>query len=151
MKTTQQTDYQGVSIKNIETYKLQAWKEIILSMTTEEIERRSLLVSMSPATDENNAFQELLTDEYLRRKRENKNRDVVQEWLPRFQGIDVQDAVIETFSRRADYHISFRYKKHPWEAEKWGDDPNKLYIGGTHFTSKAKAKQFIKEVKNANK
>jgi hypothetical protein len=80
----------------------------------------------------------------------SKNKQVIDKWLPRFGGIEVQNPVIESFSRRADYHISFNYKKQPMEAERWGDDPNKLYIGGTHFTSKANAEQFIKEVNKSN-
>jgi hypothetical protein len=37
-------------------------------MTNEEIERRSLLVGLSPATEENETFQTLLTNEYNKRK-----------------------------------------------------------------------------------
>ena len=80
-----------------------------------------------------------------------ENQKLIQKWLPLFGGIEVQNPAIESFSRRGDYHITFNYKKKPQEAEKWGDNPNKLYIGGTHFTSKAKANQFIKEINQSNK
>lgn len=45
------------------------WKGLISKMTTEEIQRRSLLVSMSEKqslgdSDENTLFQKLLTQEY---------------------------------------------------------------------------------------
>lgn len=44
------------------------WKRLISNMTTEEIEKRSLLVSMSEKTDDNILFQQLLTNEYNNRK-----------------------------------------------------------------------------------
>ncbi len=47
----------------------EAWKGHISNMTTEEIERRSLLVSMSEQTDDNILFQHLLTNEYNNRKK----------------------------------------------------------------------------------
>jgi len=58
MKTTQVADNQQINI----------WKGHISNMSTEEIERRSLLVSMSPSTDNNILFQQLLTNEYNNRK-----------------------------------------------------------------------------------
>ena len=58
MKTTQVTDNQKINV----------WKSLISNMTTEEIERRSLLVSMSPSTEDNILFQQLLTNEYNNRK-----------------------------------------------------------------------------------
>ncbi len=58
MKTTQLTDNQKINV----------WKRLISNMTTEEIERRSLLVSMSPSTEDNILFQQLLTNEYNNRK-----------------------------------------------------------------------------------
>jgi hypothetical protein len=58
MKTTQVADNQQINI----------WKGHISNMSTEEIERRSLLVSMSPSTDDNILFQQLLTNEYNNRK-----------------------------------------------------------------------------------
>jgi len=48
---------------------INTWKRLISNMTTEEIERRSLLVSMSEQTDENILFQQLLTNEYNNRKK----------------------------------------------------------------------------------
>jgi len=54
MKTTQITENQQINI----------WKGHISNMSTEEIERRSLLVSMSPSTKDNIKFQLLLTLEY---------------------------------------------------------------------------------------
>lgn len=57
MKTTQQPETQKVTV----------WKRIISGMTTEEIERRSLLVSMSGPSEDNNLFQSLLTKEYNKR------------------------------------------------------------------------------------
>lgn len=50
------------------TEKIEIWKSIISEMTNEEIERRSLLVSLSPDSDENRLFQNLLTNEYNNRK-----------------------------------------------------------------------------------
>ena len=44
------------------------WTRLISQMTNEEIERRSLLVGLSPATEENETFQTLLTNEYNKRK-----------------------------------------------------------------------------------
>ncbi len=44
------------------------WARLISRMTNEEIERRSLLVGLSPATEENETFQTLLTNEYNKRK-----------------------------------------------------------------------------------
>ena len=44
------------------------WKRLISNMDTEEIEKRSLLVSMSEKTDDNILFQQLLTNEYNNRK-----------------------------------------------------------------------------------
>jgi hypothetical protein len=58
MKTTQVAEDQQINI----------WKGHISNMSTEEIERRSLLVSMSPSTDNNILFQQLLTNEYNNRK-----------------------------------------------------------------------------------
>lgn len=43
------------------------WKRIISNMTIEEIQRRSLLVSMCEPSEENNTFQQLLTEEYNKR------------------------------------------------------------------------------------
>ncbi len=43
------------------------WKTAISKMSTEEIERRSLLVSLSEKTVKNLLFQRLLTEEYKRR------------------------------------------------------------------------------------
>lgn len=48
--------------------KIKIWKRLISKMTNEEIERRSLLVSLSPASEENTLFQNLLTTEYNNRK-----------------------------------------------------------------------------------
>lgn len=48
--------------------KITIWKGLISQMTTEEIEKRSLLVGLSPATEENEIFQNLLTKEYNKRK-----------------------------------------------------------------------------------
>lgn len=50
------------------TEKVKIWKSIISEMTNEEIERRSLLISLSPASEENTVFQNLLTTEYNNRK-----------------------------------------------------------------------------------
>lgn len=47
-----------------------AWQKIISQMTTDQIEMRSLLVSMSPSTEENETFQKLLTQEYNKRKQQ---------------------------------------------------------------------------------
>ena len=44
------------------------WTTAISKMSTEEIERRSLLVSLSEKTAKNLLFQRLLTEEYNRRK-----------------------------------------------------------------------------------
>jgi len=44
------------------------WKRLISNMTTEEIERKSLLVSMSEQTNDSILFQQLLTNEYNNRK-----------------------------------------------------------------------------------
>ena len=46
----------------------ETWKDHISNMSTEEIEKRSLLVSMSEQTDDNILFQQLLTNEYNNRK-----------------------------------------------------------------------------------
>jgi len=54
MNKTQITDNQQINI----------WKGRISNMSTEEIERRSLLVSMLPSTKDNIRFQLLLTLEY---------------------------------------------------------------------------------------
>ena len=48
--------------------KVKIWKSIISKMTNEEIEKRSLLISLSPASEENTLFQNLLTTEYNNRK-----------------------------------------------------------------------------------
>lgn len=48
--------------------KITIWKGLISQMTNEEIEKRSLLVGLSPATEENEIFQNLLTNEYNNRK-----------------------------------------------------------------------------------
>ena len=50
------------------TEKVKIWKSIISKMTNEEIEKRSLLISLSPASEENTLFQNLLTTEYNNRK-----------------------------------------------------------------------------------
>ena len=50
------------------TSKIQNWKRIISEMTTEQIEMRSLLVSMSTPSEDNKKFQLLLTKEYKKRK-----------------------------------------------------------------------------------
>lgn len=44
------------------------WTRLVSNMTMEEIERRSLLVSMSPSTEENILFQQILTNEYNNKK-----------------------------------------------------------------------------------
>ena len=46
------------------------WTRLVSNMTMEEIERRSLLVGMSPSTEDNIKFQELLTQEYNKRKQQ---------------------------------------------------------------------------------
>ena len=51
-----------------QTEKATIWKRLISEMTNEEIERRSLLVALSPVSDENTLFQKLLTNEYNNRK-----------------------------------------------------------------------------------
>ena len=61
MKTTQQPEKQQVTV----------WKRIISSMTIEEIQRRSLLVSMCEPSEDNNTFQRLLTEEYNKRQSNN--------------------------------------------------------------------------------
>lgn len=43
------------------------YKNYIAVMSTEQIEQRSLLVSMSADTPNNRLFQELLTEEYKKR------------------------------------------------------------------------------------
>ena len=48
--------------------KITIWKSLISQMTNEEIEKRSLLVGLSSATEENEIFQNLLTKEYNKRK-----------------------------------------------------------------------------------
>lgn len=45
-----------------------AWQKLISQMTTEQIEMRSLLVSMSGDSEENQTFQKLLTIECNKRK-----------------------------------------------------------------------------------
>ena len=50
------------------TEKVKIWNSIISEMTNEEIEKRSLLISLSPASEENTLFQNLLTTEYNNRK-----------------------------------------------------------------------------------
>ena len=50
--------------------KIETWKTIISCMTIEDIEMRSLLVSMSPSTEDNIKFQKLLTQEYNKRKQQ---------------------------------------------------------------------------------
>ena len=50
------------------TEKVKIWKSIISEMTNEEIEKRSLLISLSPASEENTLFQNLFTTEYNNRK-----------------------------------------------------------------------------------
>ena len=44
--------------------KVKKWEMLISDMTTEEIERRSLLLSMDEQTEENHLFQILLKIEY---------------------------------------------------------------------------------------
>ena len=51
-----------------QTEKVNIWERLISRMTNEEIERRSLLVSFCEPTDENTLFQNLLTNEYNKRK-----------------------------------------------------------------------------------
>jgi len=77
------------------------------------------------------------------------NKQFIQEWLPRFLGREVQDAKILPCSIRADYHVEYKYKKQVSDAEQWGENPDRLWTGGTHFTNKEKALQFIKECENS--
>lgn len=51
-----------------QTKRNEIWTRLISRMTNEEIEKRSLLVGLSPATEENETFQTLLTIEYNKRK-----------------------------------------------------------------------------------
>ena len=58
-------------MNNMNTQERQAitsqYKNYIAVMSTEQIEQRSLLVSMSADTPNNRLFQELLTEEYKKR------------------------------------------------------------------------------------
>ena len=47
--------------------KTEIWKELISSMSTEQIGIRSLLVSMDEQTKENKLFQKLLSEEFYKR------------------------------------------------------------------------------------
>lgn len=47
--------------------KVDSWTRIVSAMTTEQIQMRSLLVSMSEPTEENVLFQQLLKEEYNKR------------------------------------------------------------------------------------
>lgn len=51
-----------------QTKRNEIWTRLISRMTNEEIEKRSLLVGLSPATEENETFQTLLIKEYNKRK-----------------------------------------------------------------------------------
>lgn len=60
-------------MENLETTtvtqnQIETWTRLVSNMTMEEIERRSLLVGMSPSTEENILFQQILTNEYSNRK-----------------------------------------------------------------------------------
>ena len=46
------------------------FQRVVDNMTMEEIEIRSLLVSMSASTEENILFQQVLTNEYNNRKKQ---------------------------------------------------------------------------------
>ena len=78
-----------------------------------------------------------------------KNQKFKNKWLPGSTGQAVHDAKI-SYSSWGDIDVEYKYKKNPKDANIWGDDPNKVYCASIHFTSKTKAKQFIKELKISN-
>ena len=57
-----------MSVTTLKNNTLKTWARLIQTMTTEEIEKRDLLVSLSPSTAENLQFRILLAKEYNRRK-----------------------------------------------------------------------------------
>ncbi len=57
-----------MNTKTLKNNTLKTWARLIQTMTTEEIERRDLLVSLSPSTSENLQFRILLAKEYNKRK-----------------------------------------------------------------------------------
>ena len=77
------------------------------------------------------------------------NQEFIKKWLPNHSGRAVHNAQI-SYSSWGDIDVEYKYKKNPKDANIWGDDPNKVYCASIHFTSKTKAKQFIKELKISN-
>ena len=78
-----------------------------------------------------------------------KNQNFMKKWLPNHSGRAVHNAQI-TYSSWGEVDVEYKYKKNKKDANLWGYDPNKVFPASIHFTSKAKAKQFIKELKMSN-
>ena len=79
----------------------------------------------------------------------SNNQKVINKWIPGHSGRDFHNAEI-TYSSWGEIDVEYKYKKNPEDANLWGYDPYKVFTAAIHFTSKAKAKQFIKELTIAN-
>lgn len=75
------------------------------------------------------------------------NEQEQKELLPTFCGKMVHDAYLE-YSRRGEHTVSFKYFKREDDKFTFFDEIGKVFIGGTYFTSKKEALNFIKKVNN---
>ena len=78
------------------------------------------------------------------------NKELIKKYMPRFLGRCVHNAKIESFSSRADYTVSFYYKRQIETALEWGEDPDRIMTGQTYFTQKTKAEKFVRDCKISN-
>ena len=66
--------------------------------------------------------------------------------MPTFLGRCVHDAKIDEYSSRADYHVTFKYKRDIETAIEWGENPEQILGSVAHFTTKIKAQAFVNVV-----
>jgi len=71
------------------------------------------------------------------------NNQLIKKFMTRFTGRCVHDAKIDEYSSRADYHVTFKYKRDVETALEWGENPEQILGSVTHFTTKIKAQAFV--------
>ncbi len=67
---TKNNNKMEISTTERQEFNRKIFQRVVDNMTMEEIEIRSLLVSMSASTEENILFQQVLTNEYNNRKKQ---------------------------------------------------------------------------------
>ena len=71
------------------------------------------------------------------------NSQLIKKFMPTFLGRCVHDAKIDKYSSRADYHVTFKYKRDIETAIEWGENPEQILGSVAHFTTKIKAQAFV--------